>query len=113
MAGGGTAGVLQQPRGYCWRPTHTSLALQEALGGAATHCTRSGVAHGAFDNDLEALAAARELLSYLPLSNRERPPQVSAATGKQGGGAAGRRPKEAHMPARVLAYQPAAHPLAS
>lgn len=49
---------------------------QEALGGAATHCTRSGVAHGAFDNDLEALAAARELLSYLPLSNRERPPQV-------------------------------------
>lgn len=49
---------------------------QEQLGGASTHTTKSGVAHGAFDNELEALAAMRLLFSYLPLSAREKPPQV-------------------------------------
>jgi propionyl-CoA carboxylase beta chain len=29
------------------------------------------VAHGAFDNELEALAGLRDLLSFLPLSNRD------------------------------------------
>lgn len=43
---------------------------QEQLGGAKTHTARSGVAHAAFDNDVEALAAARDFMSYLPLSNR-------------------------------------------
>jgi propionyl-CoA carboxylase beta chain len=43
---------------------------QEQLGGAKTHTSKSGVAHGAFDNDVEALRAARELVSYLPSSNR-------------------------------------------
>lgn len=47
---------------------------QEALGGATAHCIRSGVAHGAFDNDLEALAAVRRLLTLLPSSWRDRPP---------------------------------------
>lgn len=43
---------------------------QEQLGGAGTHTQRSGVAHGAWDNELDALAAIRQLYSYLPLSNR-------------------------------------------
>ncbi|KAJ2557941.1 hypothetical protein EV175_001045 [Coemansia sp. RSA 1933] len=38
----------------------------EELGGAAPHTRRSGVAHGAFDSDVEAIAQTRELLSYLP-----------------------------------------------
>lgn len=41
---------------------------QEELGGATTHCRKSGVAHGAFDNDVEALARVRELVNFLPLS---------------------------------------------
>ncbi|KAG5178839.1 propionyl-CoA carboxylase beta chain mitochondrial precursor [Tribonema minus] len=47
---------------------------QEALGGADTHCSVSGVAHVARDNDLAALKAARELFDFLPLSNREAVP---------------------------------------
>ena len=34
------------------------------------------MAHGAFDNELDALAGMRELLSFLPLSNREQAPRV-------------------------------------
>ncbi|KAJ2744060.1 hypothetical protein GGI20_003281 [Coemansia sp. BCRC 34301] len=47
---------------------------QEELGGATPHTRKSGVAHDAFDNDVVALAATRDLLSYLPQSNRESPP---------------------------------------
>uniref|UniRef100_A0A061SIY9 Propionyl-CoA carboxylase beta chain, mitochondrial n=1 Tax=Tetraselmis sp. GSL018 TaxID=582737 RepID=A0A061SIY9_9CHLO len=48
----------------------------EELGGAATH-TKTGVACGAWDNELDALAGLRRLLSFLPGSNRERPPAVA------------------------------------
>ena len=41
---------------------------QEELGGADTHTTLSGVAHRAFETDVDALRAARELVDYLPLS---------------------------------------------
>ncbi|CAM9435269.1 unnamed protein product [Pylaiella littoralis] len=47
---------------------------QEVLGGAHSHTTMSGVAHAAFDNELEALRATRELLGFLPLSSKEKPP---------------------------------------
>ncbi|KAI3652452.1 hypothetical protein MP228_002777 [Amoeboaphelidium protococcarum] len=47
---------------------------QEQLGGAKTHTEISGVAHGAFDNDIEALARMREFYDFLPLSNNEKPP---------------------------------------
>ena len=43
---------------------------QEELGGAHTHTTKSGVAHGAFENDIEALKAMRELYDYLPLNSK-------------------------------------------
>lgn len=43
---------------------------QEELGGASPHTTISGVAHEAFENDLEALRATREVLGFLPMSNK-------------------------------------------
>ncbi|CAG0922425.1 unnamed protein product [Notodromas monacha] len=47
---------------------------QEELGGAKTHTSVSGVAHGAFDNDVDALMSMRTFFSYLPLSNRDPAP---------------------------------------
>jgi propionyl-CoA carboxylase beta chain len=47
---------------------------QEELGGADTHTSISGVAHGAFDDDITALRGLRELFEYLPLNNKEQPP---------------------------------------
>lgn len=46
---------------------------QEDLGGAKTHTNISGVAHGAFDNDVVALKQLREFYQYLPLNNRDKP----------------------------------------
>ena len=46
----------------------------ESLGGASVHATKSGVADGAFENDMEALTEIRRLIDFLPLNNRERPP---------------------------------------
>uniref|UniRef100_A0A8D1M3Q6 Propionyl-CoA carboxylase beta chain, mitochondrial n=1 Tax=Sus scrofa TaxID=9823 RepID=A0A8D1M3Q6_PIG len=47
---------------------------QEELGGARTHTTMSGVAHRAFDNDVDALCNLREFFNYLPLSNQDPAP---------------------------------------
>jgi propionyl-CoA carboxylase beta chain len=49
---------------------------QEELGGAKTHTTLSGVAHRAFENDIDALLNVRDLMSYLPSSNRVGPPRM-------------------------------------
>ena len=53
--------------------THEEVTFEE-LGGAETHASRSGVAHFAFENEIETLLAVRKLMSYVPLSNREKPP---------------------------------------
>ncbi len=55
------------------------VVTQEELGGAVTHTSKSGVADVAFDNDIEALLAARDLIDYLPLSNREALPERPTA----------------------------------
>ncbi|KAL1920260.1 uncharacterized protein VTP21DRAFT_1406 [Calcarisporiella thermophila] len=47
---------------------------QEELGGAKAHTTKSGVAHAAFENDVEALQRLRDFVDFLPLSNREQAP---------------------------------------
>jgi propionyl-CoA carboxylase beta chain len=47
---------------------------REELGGAKVHASRSGLAHFAHDSEEAALRAVRELLSFLPASNREDPP---------------------------------------
>eukprot|EP01084_Bolivina_argentea_P260876 440684_1 len=52
---------------------------REELGGTTVHCGVSGVAHQSHDTDLEALRSARELFDFLPLSNREAPPQRATA----------------------------------
>jgi propionyl-CoA carboxylase beta chain len=49
---------------------------QEELGGANPHMTKSGVAHGAFDNDIDTLLRTRELFNFLPLSNRQTTPII-------------------------------------
>ena len=46
----------------------------EQLGGGRTHTGRTGVAHFLHRTDLEAIAAVRRLLSYLPSSWSEAPP---------------------------------------
>ena len=52
------------------------IVSHEDLGGARVHAAKSGVADGAFENDLEALVQMRRLIGFLPLSNREKPPTV-------------------------------------
>ncbi|KAM8758223.1 propionyl-CoA carboxylase beta chain, mitochondrial [Rhynchonycteris naso] len=47
---------------------------QEELGGAKTHTTMSGVAHRAFENDVDALCNLREFFNYLPLSSQDPAP---------------------------------------
>ncbi|ELV09413.1 Propionyl-CoA carboxylase beta chain, mitochondrial [Tupaia chinensis] len=47
---------------------------QEELGGAKTHTTISGVAHRAFENDVDALCNLREFFNYLPLSSQDPAP---------------------------------------
>jgi propionyl-CoA carboxylase beta chain len=50
------------------------IVTAEDLGGAKTHTSKSSVADGAFDNDIEALLKIRDLFDFLPLNNREKPP---------------------------------------
>ncbi|MCO4823151.1 MAG: acyl-CoA carboxylase subunit beta [Flavobacteriaceae bacterium] len=45
----------------------------EALGGASTHSTKSGVAHITSSNDVICLEDIKKLLSYLPQNNTETP----------------------------------------
>jgi propionyl-CoA carboxylase beta chain len=51
------------------------VVSHEELGGARVHAQKSGVADGAFENDIEALTQIRRLVDFMPLSNREEPPQ--------------------------------------
>lgn len=48
---------------------------QEQLGGATTHTCTSGVAHRAFDNEIEAIYSTRQLFEYLPLHNKDTVPK--------------------------------------
>jgi len=50
------------------------IVSAEELGGAKTHTSKSSVADDAFDNDVEALAALRRFIDFLPLNNRQKPP---------------------------------------
>ncbi|WP_293868402.1 acyl-CoA carboxylase subunit beta [uncultured Alsobacter sp.] len=46
----------------------------EELGGAKVHTTKSSVADGAWDNDVEALLQVRRLIDFLPASNTQGTP---------------------------------------
>ncbi len=55
------------------------VVTQEALGGAVTHTTKSGVADVAFETDIDALLAARDFIGFLPGSNRAAAPERPTA----------------------------------
>jgi propionyl-CoA carboxylase beta chain len=54
--------------------THEDVTKEE-LGGAATHNSKSGVAHFLAHNDGECLRMVRALMSYLPQNNRDESPR--------------------------------------
>jgi acetyl-CoA carboxylase carboxyltransferase component len=54
----------------------------EELGGAMTHCSKSGVSHFACESDADAIDKIKVLLSYIPSNNREKPPCVAATDNK-------------------------------
>ena len=54
--------------------THETVTHEE-LGGATTHSSRSGVADGAFDNDIDALLSLRRFIDFLPASNVDETPR--------------------------------------
>jgi propionyl-CoA carboxylase beta subunit len=55
--------------------THEDVSFED-LGGAETHATKSGVAHFVNENEVEAIANVRKLMSYLPLNFMDRSPKV-------------------------------------
>jgi len=60
--------------------THEDVSFED-LGGAETHATKSGVAHFVNENEVEAIANVRKLMSYLPLNFMDRSPKVEFDTG--------------------------------
>jgi propionyl-CoA carboxylase beta subunit len=48
----------------------------EQLGGASIHTTKSSIADGAYDNDVETLLQMRRLMDFLPSSNLSGPPAL-------------------------------------
>ncbi|MTH97389.1 acyl-CoA carboxylase subunit beta [Roseibium sp. RKSG952] len=48
----------------------------EELGGASVHTTKSSIADGAFDNDVEALQEMRRLIDFLPMNNLDDLPEI-------------------------------------
>jgi len=55
--------------------THEDVTFED-LGGAKVHTQISGVAAGAFDNDIHAISQLREFFNFLPLSNKDQSPEI-------------------------------------
>src|SRR5438067_3495175 len=51
------------------------VVTAEELGGASVHTTKSGIADGSYDNDLECLLQMRRLLDFLPANNEAGVPE--------------------------------------
>lgn len=51
----------------------------EELGGASIHTTKSSIADGAFDNDIDALIEMRRFIDFLPLSNTDDVPELETS----------------------------------
>lgn len=54
--------------------THERVTAEE-LGGALVHTTKTSIADGAYDNDVDALLQIRRLLDFLPQSNADDVPE--------------------------------------
>ena len=52
--------------------THEEVTF-DALGGAETHSTKSGVAHFAYESEIEVLQNIRKLVDYIPLNWKDKP----------------------------------------
>lgn len=50
----------------------------EELGGASIHTTKSSIADGAYDNDVEALLDMRRLIDFLPMNNQAAMPELAS-----------------------------------
>ena len=57
--------------------THEDVSHDD-LGGAMTHTRKSGVAHKVYADDIAALMGVRGLMSYLPQSAAQKPPELPA-----------------------------------
>ncbi len=58
--------------------THEEVTKDE-LGGAVTHNSKSGVAHLMAEDEAQAIMMIRELISFIPSNNMEKPPFVLTA----------------------------------
>jgi propionyl-CoA carboxylase beta chain len=54
--------------------THEDVSFED-LGGALTHATKSGVAHFAFENEIDCLDGIKRLLSFIPQNNTDDTPR--------------------------------------
>lgn len=54
------------------------IVTAEELGGASLHATKSSIADGAYDNDVECLLQMRRLLDFLPANNASGVPEWPA-----------------------------------
>ena len=54
------------------------VVTAEELGGAKVHTTRSSIADGAYENDVEALLQVRRLMDFLPTSNTSGVPEIES-----------------------------------
>ena len=57
------------------RTVTNEVVTAEELGGATVHTTKSSIADGAYDDDVEALLQVRRLVDFLPASNVAGTPQ--------------------------------------
>ncbi len=55
----------------------------EALGGASTHSTKSGVTHFTATNDLDCINKLKQLLSYIPQNSQEKTKKVAYIIGDE------------------------------
>jgi acetyl-CoA carboxylase carboxyltransferase component len=55
----------------------------DQLGGADTHATKSGVCHFVAEDEADAFASVRNLISYLPSNNLEEPPVIDTGDDPQ------------------------------
>jgi propionyl-CoA carboxylase beta chain len=51
------------------------VVTAEELGGASVHATKSSIADGAYDNDVETLLQMRRLIDFLPANNADGVPE--------------------------------------
>ena len=54
--------------------THEEVSFED-LGGADTHASKSGVAHFAFDNEIEVIENIRKLIDFIPQNWKDRAPE--------------------------------------